>query len=110
MSEFKEFADAMSAANKKIDGLAAAVQSAASVVAVQGRKLSDYWVPRVADAERALAAAVAGRDACQAKIDAAQREHAEALAAHDATAARVAEVKRQARAVIEEAEASLPAE
>jgi hypothetical protein len=97
MSEFQEFADAMSTANQKVAGLAAAVQSAAAVIAVQGRKLSDYWLPRVADAERAL-------------VDAATAEHDAAKAAHDATAARVAEVKRQTRAVIEEAEASLPAE
>jgi hypothetical protein len=100
----------MSTANQKVAGLAAAVQSAAAVIAVQGRKLSDYWLPRVADAEHAVAATVAGRDACQAKIDAAQREHAAAKAEHDATAARVAEMKAKARAIIEEAEASLPAE
>jgi hypothetical protein len=110
MSEFKEFADAMASANQKLAGLAAVVRSAADVVAIQTRKLNDYWLNRIADAQRALDAANAGAAECQAKIDVAQREHDAAKKEYDAYATKVAEAKRQARGVIAEAEASMSAE
>ncbi len=109
-TEFTEFATALTAANAKLAALADVAKSAGDALAVQTRKLNDYWLPKVSDAQQALADAVAGRDACQAKIDAATREHDAANAGYHEYAAKVAEVKRQAREVIAEAEASIPAD